>query len=284
MVRGFGTFILALMVAVLSPPWLNAQVNPSQPPSEVSDVNKIDKHYDGELPLDASFQDDQGHRVKLGDFFGSRPVVISLNYSDCPMLCDIQLREFVVSASQLELTPGIDYDVVSISLDPRETVERAKETKAKYVALSGKNQTADGWHVLTGEKKSIDAVAEALGITYRFLPERKEYSHPVVFTVCTSEGRISQYLQGVGLPKETLRLSLIDASQGKLGTPADWFVLACFVYDPDSNSYAPVAARIMRWAGGVTVVVMLVCLVPFWIRRSGRVSDVVQGGSEDMES
>jgi protein SCO1/2 len=284
MFRGFGIFILAWVLAVIPPARGHAQVNPSQPPSEVSDVNKIDKHYDGELPMDALFQDDQGHRVKLGDFFGSKPVVISLNYSDCPMLCDIQLREFVVSASQLELTPGIDYEVVSISLDPRETVERAKETKAKYVSLSGKNQTADGWHVLTGEKKSIDAVADALGITYRFLPDRKEYSHPVVFTVCTSEGRISQYLQGVGLPKETLRLSLIDASEGKLGSPTDWFVLACFVYDPDSNSYAPVAARLMRWAGGVTVVVMLVCLVPFWIRRSGRVSIEGQFGSEEMDS
>ena len=99
MCRGFGVFVLAWMMASLSPAILRAQVNSSEPPSEVSDVNRIEKHYDGQIPLDTPFQDDQGHRVKLGDFFGSKPVVISLNYSDCPMLCDIQLREFVISAS-----------------------------------------------------------------------------------------------------------------------------------------------------------------------------------------
>ena len=254
---------------------LAAQVNSWTSPDEVSDYTKIQKNYDGVLPLETPFTDDQGYRVSLGDFFKGRPVVISLNYSDCPMLCDIQLREFVVSASQLEMVPGVDYEVVSISLDPNETTQRAKETKAKYVALSGKSQTAEGWHVLTGDRTSIDAVANALGISYRFIKDSKEYAHPVVFTVCTGDGRISQYLQGVGLPKATLRLALVDASEGKLGSPTDWFVLSCFVYDPDSNSYSPLASKIMKWAGGFTVFILLVCLVPFWLRRTpaGKTSD-----------
>jgi protein SCO1/2 len=250
-------------------------VNSWTPPDEVSDYTTIQKNYDGVLPLETRFTDDEGYRVSLGDLFKGRPVVISLNYSDCPMLCDIQLREFVVSASQLEMVPGVDYEVVSISLDPNETTQRAKDTKAKYVALSGKSQTAEGWHVLTGDRTSIDAVANALGISYKYIKDSKEYAHPVVFTVCTGDGRISQYLQGVGLPKSTLRLALVDASEGNLGSPTDWFVLSCFVYDPDSNSYSPLASKIMKWAGGFTVFVLLVCLVPFWLRRSpaGKTSD-----------
>ncbi|MEC8509623.1 MAG: SCO family protein [Planctomycetota bacterium] len=270
-----GIFLSVWLLAISSSVGFAAQVNSWTPPDEVSDYTTIQKNYDGVLPLETRFTDDEGYRVSLGDLFKGRPVVISLNYSDCPMLCDIQLREFVVSASQLEMVPGVDYEVVSISLDPNETTQRAKDTKAKYVALSGKSQTAEGWHVLTGDRTSIDAVANALGISYKYIKDSKEYAHPVVFTVCTGDGRISQYLQGVGLPKSTLRLALVDASEGNLGSPTDWFVLSCFVYDPDSNSYSPLASKIMKWAGGFTVFVLLVCLVPFWLRRSpaGKTSD-----------
>ena len=268
MFERLGIVLLVWLLTISSSTLAAAQVNSWTSPDEVSDYTKIEKKYDALLPLDTPFTDDRGYRVVLGDFFKGRPVVVSLNYSDCPMLCDVQLREFVVSASQLEMVPGVDYEVVSISLDPNETTRRAKETKAKYVALSGKTQTADGWHVLTGERSSIEAVARALGISYRFIKDRKEYAHPLVFTICTGEGRISQYLQGVGLPKATLRLALVDASEGKLGSPTDWFVLSCFVYDPNSNSYSPLASKIMKWAGGFTVFILLVFLVPFWLRRT----------------
>lgn len=272
----FSAILLASLLWVIpSPEQVSAQVKSWDAPSEVSEYSNISKNYNQLLPLETKFVDELGRPVELGDFFGNGPVVVSLNYSDCPMLCDIQLREFVISASQLSLEPGTDYQVVSISLDPNETPQRARETKEKYVALSGKTSTREGWHMLTGDRQSIDGVAEALGISYAFLTDKKEYAHPIVFTVCTGEGRISQYLQGVGLPKETLRLALVDASQGKLGSPTDWFVLSCFVYDPDSNSYSPLASKIMKWAGGFTVFILLVWLVPFWLRRtpSGETTD-----------
>ena len=260
-------FVLLALAIVIAEGQSSAQVNSDKPPIEIQGVNEIDKHYDAQIPLDTRFVDDAGDRVELGKYFGEKPVVISLNYSNCPMLCDLQLREFVIACGQLQMQPGVDYEVVSISIDPRETVDRAKATKEKYVALSGRTDTAKGWHMLTGDKASIDRIARTLGITYKYLPDRNEYSHPAAFVVCTPSGKISQYLQGTSLPVDTLRLSLVDASEGKLGSPLDWFVLTCFVYNADSNSYAPVAVKVMRWAGAFTVFVMLVCLVPFWFRR-----------------
>lgn len=239
-------------------------------PAAVDAVVRLEKHYGDYLPGDASFVDDRGHRVRLSDLYGDRPLVVSLNYSDCPMLCQVQLREFVSTFSAAGLEPLRDFDIVSISLDPNETTERARETKRKYVELSGKPASADGWHFLTGDKRQIDRVAAAVGVDYVYLADRKEYSHPAVFTICTGDGRISQYLEGVGLDPNTLRLSLVEASNGHLGSPRDWMVLACFVYDPKSGSYTFAAVRLMRWGAGVTIAAVLFGSLPFWFRRSPR--------------
>lgn len=242
-----------------------AQLNTGQMPPEVAAVQKIDRKLDQPLPLEASFVDDLGHRVTLRDYVGDRPLVISLNYSDCPMLCQAQLRDFVGKFSAAGLEPKNDFVMVSISIDPNETVERAAATKAKYVELSGKPGLEDGWHFLTGKKAEIDRVAQGLGITYVYVPSRKEYSHPAVFVIATPEGRIAQYLMSPGFDEETLRLTLVDASEGKIGTASDWLALACFVYDPNSNSYVFAARRVMQWGAGATVVMVLLGLVPFWL-------------------
>ena len=253
---------------LLIPSLVDAQVNDGKVPAEIAAVNRLDRNYGGELPREASFVDDQGHRVLLGELLGNRPVVVSLNYSDCPMLCQVMLREFVGTFSAAGLVPGQDFDLISVSLDPHETPDRARQTKRKYVELSGRPDSADGWHFLTGNKSEIDRVARTVGVSYLYLPDRKEYSHPAVFVICTPEGRISQYLEGTGLEPQTLRLSLVDASAGKMGTVRDWFVLACFVYDPNSNSYTFAAVRLMRWGGGLTVVAVLFGSLPFWLRRT----------------
>ena len=275
--------LVALCGILVIPAGVAAQVA-TQTPAEIAAVNQIDKRYDSLVPRELSFLDDRGYRVKLGDFLGERPVVISLNYSDCPMLCNVMLREFVVAASGAQLRAGEDFEFVSISIDPQESVQRAASTKAKYVELSGDPESAKGWHFLTGERTSIDAAAQAVGVSYVYLPDRKEYSHPAVFVVVTPDGRISQYLQGAGLESETLRLTLVDASQGKLGTATDWFVLACFVYDPNSNSYAFAARRVMQWGAGFTVVALVVGLVPFWLRRPRSAESVDHpAGSREIE-
>lgn len=244
-----------------------AQLNSDRVPAEIAAVQEIDRRMDEQVPLQASFVDDKGHRVSLGDYIGERPIVLSLNYSDCPMLCQAQLRDFVGKFSAAGLEPLNDFVLVSISIDPNESVERAAATKEKYVALSGKPGLSDGWHFLTGTKAEIDRVAKAVGISYVYVPSRKEYSHPAVFVVLTPDGRISQYLMATAFDEETLRLTLVEASEGRIGTASDWLALACFVYDPNSNSYVFAARRVMQWGAGATVVMLVIGLVPFWMSR-----------------
>ncbi|MCA9105135.1 MAG: SCO family protein [Planctomycetales bacterium] len=254
--------------------WLSttavAQVNLGQVPAEIAAVEQVDRRIDSMLPLSASFVDDEGHRVALRDYVGDLPIVVSLNYSDCPMLCQAQLRDFVAKFSAAGMEPNTDFQLVSISIDPHESVERARDTKQKYLELSGKPASRDGWHFLTGEKAEIDRVANGIGVSYTYVPSRKEYAHPAVFVICTPEGRISQYLNATQYDEETLRLTVVEASEGKLGTAGDWLALACFVYDPNSNSYVFAARRVMQWGAGATIVMLLVGLIPFWIGLSRR--------------
>lgn len=246
-------------------------------PEEISEIG-IDEKLDSPLPLDLRFRDDRGRTIYLGSLFsGGRPVLLSLNYSDCPMLCSLQLNGLVDGLRGISLTPGTDFEIVSVSIDPSEQPERARLTKQKYVGAYGRPGTAAGWHFLVGGADSIRDLADAVGFRYKYVPERKEFAHAAALMLCTPDGRISRYLYGVQFPPQTLKLSLIEAGEGKIGTTLDRVILFCFHYDAESGRYGPVARRIMRLGAGLTLCVLLVGLVPFWIRRSGR-------GGEDKNS
>lgn len=248
-------------------------------PDEVADVEIVD-HRGDRLPLELDFVDSTGHVVQLGQFFdGERAVILSFNYASCPMLCRLQLNGLVEGLRELDWNAGENYRVVSISIDPSETPQQAAASKQQHLNAYGRAGTGDGWVFLTGDAENIRAATQAAGFKYRYIPENREYSHAAGVMICTPDGQLSQYLYGVRFDRETLRLSLIDATSGRMGTALDQLLLFCFSYDRSTGQYTPVARNIMRAAALGTVLTLTVCVAPFWflsMRRgpasSGRVS------------
>jgi protein SCO1/2 len=181
------------------------------------------------------------------------------------MLCSLQLNALVDSMRQVDLTLGKDYQVVTVSLDSGESVERAHDTKNRYVSMYGRPEVPqNGWRILTGSDKNVRAVAEAMGFSYGFNEERKEYVHPAAFVIATPAGVISRYIYGLSYHPKTLRLSLIEASQGKIGGSVDRLILYCFQYDATEGHYAPVAMNIMRVSAGTGALALGVLLTGLW--------------------
>lgn len=238
-------------------------------PAELEGVG-VDEHLDTQLPLDAAFRNEAGRIVRLREYFKSGvPVILSLNYSNCPMLCSTQLNGLVDGLREIEWTSGKEFQVVSISIDPNEQPSRALETRQKYLGFYRRSRS--GWNFLVGGRASIKQVTEAVGFRYKYLPSRQEYSHPAVAVLCTPDGRISRYLYGVRFPEQTLRLSLVEASEGKIGTAGDQLLLFCFHYDPETGTYAPRAARMTMTVGCLATVIALAGgLAMLWSRDRSR--------------
>jgi protein SCO1 len=248
----------------------------------------VEEHLDRRLPLSLEFTDTRGERVQLSRFVrGDRPVIFTLNYSDCPMLCSLQLSGLSSALGKLDRQLGKDFDVVTVSLNPAETTGRARETEERYrreVATAsgvdplaplppsggGASEVAGGWHFLTGSKNEIDGLAEALGVRYGYNEARKEYVHPAVLILSTPNGRISRYLYGIEYPLKTLSLSLVEAAEGKIGTSIDRLILYCFHYDDAEGRYAPVAMNIMRVGGSLTALALGGFLGAYWLRHARR--------------
>lgn len=224
-----------------------------------------------QVPLELPFTDSNGRAVKLGDLVhGDRPAILTLNYSNCPMLCSLQLTGFVDMLKGMKGTPGVDFDVITVSLDPTEPVERTAKTKQHYLGRYGRPEADDGWHFLVGPETSVRALADSIGFGYRYDPETKEYMHGAVLTLLGPGGRVSRYLSGVVYDAETTRLSLLEANAGRTASLFDQAVLYCFQYDHMKGRYAPVAMNIMRLAGALTVLVLGIFLGAFWLRESRR--------------
>ncbi|MEX1039296.1 MAG: SCO family protein [Pirellulaceae bacterium] len=253
------------LIGLLACP-LVALAVPGEDPKELQGLD-VQEHLNDPLPLDLTFTNDGGQSVRLGDYFESdKPVILSLNYSNCPMLCRLQLNGLVEALKEIQLTAGQDYQVVSISIDPLEPASRAQETKEKYLRMYDRAGSGDGWNFLVGRKDAIDTVAQATGFQYRYLSDRKEYVHPAVFMLCSPRGRISRYVYGVTFDPATLRLSLVEASEGKVGTTLDRFLLFCFQHDETTGRYGPMARNQMKVGGGITVALLLLGLIPYWLR------------------
>lgn len=240
---------------------------PDFKPKELKGVG-VEEHLESLLPLNLKFRDDEGKEVRLKDYFGKgRPVVLSMNYSSCPMLCNVQLTGLATALGDVPLVAGTEYDVVSVSIDPAEKVERAAETKKRYVELYGKKNSSGGWHFLVGDQDSITQLAQAIGFQYHYVESRKEYAHPAVFVLASPDGKISRYVYGVSFDPKVLRLSLVDASEGRVGSTTDRFLLFCFHYDAAEGKFAPKARNLMKIGGAVTVVGMAIMLGFFWNRE-----------------
>jgi protein SCO1/2 len=238
-----------------------------QVPDQLEEVGIVE-HLDAKLPLDATFRDENGNPVTLGDFFdGERPVILTLNYYRCPMLCGLMLNGVADGFEAMDWSPGVEFDVVTISINPLETPALAREKKQNYLKRLGKPAAARGWHFLTGYEPQIDRVAEAVGFSYAYDPETKEYAHAAGIVVATPDGRVARYLYGIEYPAKTLKLALLEASEGSVGSTLDQLILYCYHYDPSSRRYSPVAMNIMRLGGGATALIFGISLGVFWLRE-----------------
>ena len=235
----------------------------------------IDQRLNESLPLTLPLRDEAGRAVTLGDYFGKRPVVLALVYYNCPMLCTQVLNGLVASLNVMSLEAGKDFDVVAVSFDPRETPEMAAAKKDAYLSRY-KHPASTGWHFLTGTAESIAELTRAVGFRYRFDEQLDQFAHASAIEVVTPEGRLARYFYGIEYAPRDLRLGLVEASAGKIGTPVDQILLYCFHYDPASGKYGPVIVNIIRLAGVATVAALAVAMV-LMTRRRTRSLRVVRG-------
>lgn len=238
-------------------------------PREVKDVT-VEQKLGGKIQLNLPLTDSRGRRVKTGYFIdGKKPTIITLNYSNCPMLCSVQLDQLSKSLAELDLQIGRDFQMLTVSIDPKETPEVAAKTKAKYVDMLRRTQPTveDGWAFCTAQQPMITRLADNLGFRYTYDSKSGEYYHPAMLAFVSPTGVITRYSLSVDFPPADLRKALVEAGEGSVGSPVDQVLLWCFSYDPESNSYVPQAWKMMRLAGAGTVGLMLACLAPYWIGR-----------------
>jgi len=231
-------------------------------PKALSDVG-IDQKLDQQLPLDLVFHDESGQEVKLGQYFGQKPVVLALVYYDCPMLCTQILNGMVTSFRVLPFQVGKEFDVVTVSFDPRETSALATRKKKVYVDYLPEKMRAgatSGWHFLTGDQDNIAKLAEAVGFRYDYDEATKQFAHASGIMVATPHGRLSRYFYGVEYAPRDLRLGLIESSANKIGSPVDQLLLYCYHYDPATGTYGAAVMKIMRIAGVITVLAIVAML------------------------
>lgn len=267
-------------------PSARAQMN-DEVPKEAQGVG-VDQQLGATLPLELPAVDSLGRKVRLAQFFdGRRPVLVTLNYSDCPMLCTVQLTQLVQSLDQMKLKIGEDFQIVTVSIDPKETPQRTRETKARYVKLLPNQPGADsGWHFLNMSEPAIKKLADSLGFRYRYDKLSKEYYHPAMLAFVSPDGVITRYSLDVAFPPDQVKLALVESSEGKIGSAVDQLLLLCFAYDSQRNRYTASAWRLMRLGALATVGLLLVTLTPFWLGRRGsrRGSGPADAETTDSES
>lgn len=213
----------------------------------------IDQKLNSQVPLDLAFRDETGSEVRLGQYFGQKPVVLVLAYYDCPMLCTIVLNGLLHSLKELKYNVGQEFEVVTVSFDPTEKPSLAAAKKAIYVGLYGRPNAGAGWHFLTGDEPSIRQLTQAVGFRYNYDPRTKQYFHATGIMVLTPEGRLARYFYGIQYPTGNLRLGLVEASQGKIGSPVDQVLLYCSQYDPATGKYSVIVSHVLKLAALATV-------------------------------
>jgi protein SCO1/2 len=213
----------------------------------------IDQRLNERVPLDLDFRDEQGRAVRLGEYFGDRPVVLALVYYECPMLCTQVLNGLVKALRVVSLDAGRDFDVVAVSFDPDEGPDLARAKKASYVEQYGRAGSEPGWHFLTGGRESIARLTKAIGFRYTYDPKRDEFAHGAAITVLTPAGVISRYFYGIEYAPRDVRLGIVEASANRVGTFADQVLLLCYHYDASTGRYSFTVLTIVRIAGILTI-------------------------------
>ena len=255
MLVGFGLALGALLLPVPArAQMIDPDQNLGQRPELLKDVG-IDQKLDDEIPLDLSFRDEHGKTVELAQYFGSKPVILTLVYYNCPMLCTQVLNGLDRSLKLIPMDIGKDFQVLTISIDPSERPVLAEAKQAMYTGMYGRPGAAEGWHFLTGDQPQISQLAQAVGFRYAYDSESKQFAHASVIMILTPEGRLSRYFYGVQYPERDLRLGLEEASQGKISSAVDQILLFCYHYDPHTGRYGLLISRVIQLAGAATVLI-----------------------------
>jgi protein SCO1/2 len=257
--------ILELMIAALVlavPVWgqggmFQGSMSPpaNQRPPGLKHVG-IEQRLDEQIPLGLTFRDETGKAVKLGNYFGSRPVILNLVYYNCPMLCGQVLQGLESSLKVLKFNVGNEFDVLTVSFDPRETPEMAAAKKTEILKRYGRPRAENGWHFLTGSHDSIDALTKAAGFQYDYDTKTQQFAHGTAIILLTPQGKIAQYYYGIEFPPKDLRLGLIQASQDKIGNVVDEVLLYCYHYNPDTGRYSAIITRVLQVAAGATILIL----------------------------
>jgi protein SCO1 len=270
-----GLAILAVTCALAQP----GQPAPALPSLSMQDTNLkpalpgalqgvgIDQRLDQQVPLDLIFRDETGHQVPLATYFQSgKPVLLALVYYRCPMLCTQILNGVASSLKAVSLNPGQDFEIVSVSFDPKDTPEIAFPKKQMYARRYGRPNTANGWHLLSGDEANIKALTDAVGFRYKYDAATDQYAHASGIMLLTPEGRLSRYFYGVEYAPRDIRLGLVEASKNKIGNPVDQILLFCYHYDPATGKYGAVVMNLVRFAGVAFALTCGVFLIAVWRR------------------
>jgi protein SCO1/2 len=258
----------ALILLALLP--VGALAEDTRPPI-LRDIG-FDQRLGDKVPLDTTLRDEDGRAVRLADLFQGKPVVLSLNYYACPMLCTVTLNGLASALNVLRFDAGKEFSVVTLSFDPKEGPDLAQAKKKTYLSRYRRPGAEKGWRFLTGDDASISAVTKAVGFRYAWDEETHQFAHPAGLVVLTPDGRIARYLYGIEYAPNDLRLALVEASSGKIGTPVDQVLLFCYQYDPATGRYGAAILRTVRLLGIVTVASILTFIVA--MRRRERTARV----------
>jgi protein SCO1/2 len=229
----------------------------------------IDQNLNAQIPLELKFKDENGQVVRLGQYFREKPVVLALVYYECPGLCDLILNGLTHTMQQVSLDVGSDYEVVTVSFNPKETWQLANAKKSNYMEKYQRAGAKEGWHFLTGDEASIKSLADTVGFHYKYDPISKQFAHASGIMVLTPEGKIARYFYGIEYKPRDFRLGLVEASANKIGSPADQVLLFCYHYDPTTGKYGMVITQVTRALGTATVL-LLGGFVFIMIRRDRR--------------
>jgi protein SCO1/2 len=235
-------------------------------------LNKVGivQNLNAQIPPDLVFRDEAGKSVRIGDFLGRKPILFSLVYFDCPALCTEVLNGELRTMKAISLDLGKDFEAITVSFEPKDTAALAKAKRDVYIGQYDRPGAAENWHFLTGEQPAIDALTKAVGFQYAYDSSIQQYAHAATILVLTPEGRIDRYFYGVVYPARDVRLGLVEASEGKIGTLTDHALLYCYQYDPITGKYGFLVMNVLRAAGGLTVLVLAIFMIVMFLRERKR--------------
>ena len=247
-------------------PWKQVGKVSNEMPREFENAGIKEKNGD-QIDPTLEFTDDTGKKVTLGEYFKKgKPLLLSMVYFNCPSLCNLHLNGLTDGLKELDWAIGDKFEVLSVTIDPSEKFELAADKKKSYVEAYGRKESASGWHFLTGEDSQIKKLTSQVGFGYKWDEATKQYAHASAAIVITPEGKISRYLHGISFDPKTIRLSMVEATQGKIGDIVDQFVLFCFKYDPNKRTYAFYAFNIMKYGAGLCALILFAFMFPHWKR------------------